>query len=306
MKNKQLLGNFILLLTAFIWGTAFVAQRVGMELIEPITFNAARMALAAVAVGFVDFLFGLKEKSEPDKRTPAQQKERDRNTLLGGIGCGLFLSIASVFQQMGIVYTTAGKAGFITAMYMLLVPVIGFVYFKKKNTWLVWLSVVIGIAGMYYLCITEDFSLAYGDMLVSLCALFFSGHILCCDYFAPKANPIRMSAIQFATATVTSTVVAAIVEEPSVEKLISAIVPIVYCGLMSGGLGYTLQIIGQRLTEPTVASLIMSMESVFAVLAGVVLLHEKMTPREITGCLLLFAAIVLVQIRLPGRKRKPA
>ena len=302
MKNKKLLGNSLLLFTAMIWGTAFVFQRVGMESIEPVTFNAARMALAAVFVGSVSFLLWKKEiKSASPARTAEEQRRYSRNTVIGGVCCGCFLSAASILQQMGLVYTTAGKAGFITAMYILLVPITGSLLFRKRNTWLVWLAVLFGVAGMYFLCITEEFRLSHGDTLICLCALFFTFHILCCDHFAPRGDPIRISAIQFATATVISAVAAAVFETPTPEKIASALVPILYCGLVSGGIGYTLQIVAQKYTDPTIASLLMSMESVFAMIAGTVLLGEQMTARELTGCLIMFVAIVLVQIPLPKR-----
>ncbi len=304
MKNKKLLGNSLLLFTAMIWGTAFVFQRVGMESIEPVTFNAARMALAAVFVGSVSFLLWKKEKkSASPAQTAEEQRRYTRNTVIGGVSCGCFLSAASILQQMGLVYTTAGKAGFITAMYILLVPITGSLLFRKRNTWLVWLAVLFGVAGMYFLCITEEFRLSHGDTLICLCALFFTFHILCCDHFAPRGDPIRISAIQFATATVISAVAAAVFETPTPEKIASALVPILYCGLVSGGIGYTLQIVAQKYTDPTIASLLMSMESVFAMIAGTVLLGEQMTARELTGCLIMFVAIVLVQIPLPKRDR---
>ena len=320
MKNRKLLGNLLLLLTAMIWGTAFVAQRVGMDAIEPITFNAARMWLAAVAIGAVAFLTRRNRQKGQLQQNAEKQiaadgvagavtglgdpaQERRRNTLIGGICCGCFLTAASLFQQMGIVYTTAGKAGFITAMYMLLVPILNFVLFKKKNTWLVWTGVLIGVIGMYLLCITDDFSLTYGDMLVCICALLFSCHILCCDHFVRLGNPLFISAIQFTTVAVISSVAAFIAEEPSWQKVISAAIPILYCGIVSGGIGYTLQMIAQKYTDPTIASLLMSLESVFAVIAGALLLGERMTARELAGCIIMFAAIVLVQIPLPSRRR---
>lgn len=302
MKNKKLLGNILLTLTAVIWGCAFAAQRAGMEYIEPITFTAARMALAAAAVGLFALLNSRRQQRSPDMRTERERRTARRDTLIGGVCCGCFLTAATLFQQVGVVYTTAGKAGFITAMYMLLVPILHFVLFKKKNTWLVWLAVLIGVAGMYLLCVSESFSLTYGDSLVCVCALLFSGHILCCDHFARRGDPIWISALQFLTATVISAVLAFLTEEPSRDKLISAAVPILYCGLLSGGLGYTLQIVAQRFTDPTVASLLMSLESVFAVLAGALLLHERMSGRELAGCIVMFAAIVLVQLPLPPKK----
>ena len=311
VKNKKMLGNMLLLLTAVIWGTAFVFQRVGMDSIEPVTFNAARMWLAAAAIGLVAFL--TEKKKDPQDEIPdtgveltdtqGRTQDRRRNTIIGGICCGSFLAAASLFQQMGVVYTTAGKAGFITAMYMLLVPIINFVFFKKKNTWLVWTGVLIGVIGMYLLCIKDGFSLTYGDTLVCICALLFSGHILCCDHFVQLGNPIQISAIQFATAAVISTIVSFIAENPSPEKIVSAAVPIIYCGIVSGGVGYTLQMVAQKFTDPTIASLLMSLESVFAVIAGALLLGERMTSRELAGCIVMFAAIVLVQIPLPERRR---
>ena len=319
MNNKKMLGNLLLLLTAMIWGTAFVFQRVGMDSIEPITFNAARMALAAVMVGALAFGLrqrhskGVPRQSDAGASAPGtevnvtrQAEESDlpwSHTWKGGICCGLFLTAGSVFQQMGVVYTTAGKAGFITAMYMLLVPILNFLLFKKKNSWLVWLAVFLGVGGMYLLCVKEDFTLTRGDILVCICALMFSGHILCCDYFVKLASAVELAAIQFATAAVVSAVIASFTENPNWAGIVAAAVPILYCGVVSGGIGYTLQIVAQKFTDPTIASLLMSLESVFAVIAGSVLLGEQMSSRELLGCAVMFAATVLVQIPLPGERK---
>ena len=299
MKNKKTLGNILLILAAMIWGMAFAWQRVGMESIEPITFIAARMALSALLVGLVAIIFGKKEKRAA-ARSAAEQKEYTKQSILGGICCGFFLTFSSIFQQFGLVYTSAGKAGFVTAMYMLFVPVISFIIFKKRNSLSVWLAVALGLAGMYLLCVTESFSLTKGDALVLVCAVLFSGHILCCDYFVSRGNPVTISAIQFVVATVICTVFAFVLEEPTLDKIVSAAVPILYCGIMSGGVGYTLQIIAQGFTDPTVASLLMSLESVFAVVGGAVILGETMSLREVLGCVIMFAAIILVQ--LPAKK----
>ena len=319
MNNKKMLGNLLLLLTAMIWGTAFVFQRVGMDSIEPITFNAARMALAAVMVGALAFGLrqrhskGVPRQSDAGASAPGtevnvtrQAEESDlpwSHTWKGGICCGLFLTAGSVFQQMGVVYTTAGKAGFITAMYMLLVPILNFLLFKKKNSWLVWLAVFLGVGGMYLLCVKEDFTLTRGDILVCICALMFSGHILCCDYFVKLASAVELAAIQFVTAAVVSAVIASFTENPNRAGIVAAAVPILYCGVVSGGIGYTLQIVAQKFTDPTIASLLMSLESVFAVIAGALLLGEQMSSRELLGCVVMFAATILVQIPLPGDNR---
>ena len=298
MRHRQLIGSLILLVVAVIWGTAFAFQRMGTGVIGPMTFTASRMTLSAVAVGFVSFLI-----KDPDIADAAGSSARRRDTLTGGILCGLFLVSATLFQQIGIAYTTAGKAGFITALYILLVPIISTVFLRKPSSWIVWIAVLLGLAGMYLLCMTEGFSLARGDALVCVCAMLFTGHILCCDRFAGRGNPVRISAIQFVTASVVSWTLAFIFETPSVEAIRSALVPILYCGLASGGIGYTLQIVAQRFTNPTVASLLMSFESVFAVLGGAVLLHERMSTRELLGCMVMFIAIIVVQVPVPHKSQ---
>ena len=293
-----MLGNLLLILTAMIWGMAFAFQRKGMESIEPVTFTAVRMGLAAVVVGMTAFLF--RKREDPDALSDAEKVICLRNTVIGGICCGAFLASASIFQQIGIVYTSAGKAGFITAMYMLLVPIISFLFFKKENSWLVWLAVLIGVCGMYLLCMTEGFRLTRGDTLVCVCAFLFSGHILCCDHFASRGDPLKISAIQFLTCSLISGIAALFMEKPDWNRISAAAIPILYCGIMSGGVGYTLQMTAQKFTDPTIASLLMSLESVFAVIGGSILLHEHMATREMLGCLVMFAAIILVQLPAPG------
>ena len=294
--NKKVLGNILLILTAFIWGTAFVGQRQGMEHMGPITFNACRMALAALTIGTFSLVLR-KRGAQKQQDIPEQcMKEYHRNTVIGGICCGFFLTMAALFQQMGMVYTTAGKGGFITAMYILLVPVINWILFKRKSRPLVWIAVLMGIVGIYLLCVTEGLKLGKGDALVMVCPFFFAGHILCCDRFVQCANPVELSAVQFLTVTVLSTAMAFIFENPSWQQVAAAVVPIVWLGVLSSGTGYTLQMIAQQYTDPTVASLLMSLEAVFAVLAGAVLLGERMTARELIGAAIMFAAIILVQI----------
>ena len=298
MDKKKILGNLLLVLTAIIWGTAFVFQRTGMEQIEPLTFSASRMTLAALAIGIVSLFF----KDPPLSADTETKKSQKKHTIIGGILCGLFLAAGSIFQQIGLVYTTAGKAGFITALYMLIVPIFNFIIFRKRSPFTVWIAVLMGIFGMYLLCTNGGFTLSQGDTFVLICAFMFGGHILCCDRFADKCNPVKLSAVQFVTAAVVSWIAAFILESPSLDKIISAAVPILYCGIISGGVGYTLQIVAQKFTDPTIASLLMSLESVFAVIAGSLILNEQMSARELIGCAVMFAAIILVQI--PIKKNK--
>ena len=294
--NRRMTGNVLLTITSLVWGLAFVAQRVGMDSIGPVTFTAVRMILAAAAVGLVAFLQERAGRKHSPPMTREENERRRKDTIVGGICCGVFLTAASIFQQIGLVYTTAGKAGFITAMYILLVPVLNFLLFRKKNPAFVWAAVGIGVVGMYLLCINEGFTLTKGDVLECICALFFSCQILSCDRFTGKGNPLTISAIQFLTTAVLAGIAAFIMEEPAWAQIEAAMVPILYCGLVSAGLGYTLQMIGQRYTDPTVASLLMSMESVFALVAGAVILHERLSTRELLGCLVMFIAIMLSQI----------
>ncbi|MCR5508391.1 MAG: DMT family transporter [Lachnospiraceae bacterium] len=296
MKNRKLLGNGILIFTAVIWGLGFSWQRVGMSSIGPVTFTAAREIISAVFIGVAAILLSRRSGRYKDVSKGRQ------STVAGGICCGVFLVLATLFQQVGIVYTTAGKAGFITAMYMLFVPIVGCILLKKRYGIVVWLAVITGVIGMYFLCIAGEFKLARGDALMLVCALLYSGHILCCDHFVGDADPVAMSAIQFVTASVISTILAFIVEVPTKEALVSALIPILYCGLVSGGMGYTLQIVGQRFTDPASGALIMSLEAVFAVLGGALMLNERMSLREVAGCIIMFAAIILVQ--LPDRKSR--
>jgi drug/metabolite transporter (DMT)-like permease len=295
MKNKKLLGNAILIFTAAIWGLGFAWQRMGMEDIGPVTFTAAREIISAVFIGAAAVIINTIRRGKERIRTGPFSSDA-LQTVKGGICCGTVLVAATLFQQMGIVYTSAGKAGFITAMYMLFVPIISFIVLRRKSPWIVWLAVVIGIVGMYLLCVNERLSFTKGDVMMLVCAVLYSCHILCCDHFAKQGDPITISAIQFATASVISTVLAFIVEEPALGPVLAAIAPILYCGFVSGGLGYTSQMIGQKYADPAPASIIMSFESVFAVLGGAFMLHERMSMREAIGCVIMFAAIILVQI----------
>ena len=296
MKSLPPKNLFILFLTAFIWGTAFVAQSVGMDHIGPFAFNAVRSYVGGIALIPVILFFNSRKTAQQ-----RQTEQANRKTLiLGGVCCGTALAVASLFQQVGIQYTTVGKAGFITALYIVIVPILG-VFFHKKVGMKLWVSVVIAIVGLYLLCMTGSFALQLGDLLILICAFCFSGHILVIDYFSPKVDGVQMSCIQFFTAAVLSTVVMFFVEGvPTVQDVLLSWIPVLYCGVMSSGVAYTLQIIGQKGVNPTIASLVMSLESVIAVLAGWIILGESMSSREIMGCVLMFAAIILAQ--LPDKK----
>lgn len=305
MKNKRLFGNLILLVTAVIWGLAFVFQRTGMDYIGPYTFTAGRMILSALVllptVIASDAI--MKKKGTLPSRVMSEEEfaKYKRNTLKGGLLCGLDITFANTLQQMGLVDTAAGKAGFMTALYVLLVPVFGFIIFKKKPSLIEIAAVITGTFGLYLLCVNGPFTLGRYDVYLLLCAVLFALYILCCDYYANIADVIRISFIQFATAAVLLTVFAVITEHPTWEQIAPAAVGIIYCGVFSGGMGYTFQILGQKYAEPTEAALIMCLESVFSVLFGWLFLKEALSAREITGCVIMFAAIIAVQ--LPQGKR---
>ncbi len=293
MKKATWKNSVMLFLTAAIWGVAFVAQSVGMEYIGPFTFNCVRCLIGGcVLIPCIAFL----------DRFRGERKRTDGKTLLhGGLCCGLIFFVASSLQQIGIQYTTVGKAGFITALYIVLVPLLG-IFVGKAAGLRVWISVALAVAGLYLLCITGGFSIGKGDFLVLLCALAFALHILAVDYFSPRTDGVRLSCIQFFMCGILSGVCMLITETPEITAILQAWMPVLYAGVLSCGVAYTFQIIGQNGMDPTVASLIMSLESVVSVLAGWVLLGQRLSVRELTGCALMFTAIVLAQ--LPGKKTR--
>ena len=306
MNKYTLRQSMLLLLTAAIWGVAFVAQSVGMDYVGPFTFNTVRSLLGGIVL--IPCIVLLKRINAGSKDTagvaecesgdPAGQR---KVLLTGGVACGVLLCIASNLQQFGIMYTSVGKSGFITAMYIVLVPVLG-IFLKKKAGIKIWCSVAIAVGGLYLLCMTDSgFSIQKGDLLLLLGAVIFSFHILTIDYFSPKVDGVKMSCIQFFTCGILSMVGMFLFEQPQIGAILQAWMPIVYAGVLSCGVAYTLQIVGQKGMNPTVASLILSMESVISVIAGWLILHQKLSGRELLGCVLMFAAIILVQ--LPERER---
>ena len=299
---KQFRGALLLTLPALIWGTAFVAQSLGMDYLGPFTFNGVRNFVAAV--GLLPVIAFLRRRQGKAEARGAAGNSR-KTLWVGGVLCGLALGGASSLQQIGIQFTTVGKAGFLTALYIVIVPLLGLLL-KKRVALPVWVSVVIAAVGTYLLSIQEDFTIAAGDLFVILCAVCFSVHILLVDRFSPSVNGVELSCIQFLVAGVFSTIVAFLVETPNVQDILRSWGPILYTGLISSGVGYTLQILGQKDTPPAVASLIMSLESVFAALSGWLLLGQGMTGREAVGCALVFAAVVLAQIPFAALRGRSA
>ena len=294
MKRRST-NNFLLALTAFIWGSAFVAQSVGMEYIGPFTFNSIRSIMGGIVLLPVIFILRRRNRKSGKPESPAGSR---KTLIIGGVCCGAALAVASSLQQIGIMYTTAGKAGFITALYILIVPIMG-LFLGKRAGIKVWIGVGLAVVGMYFLCITDGLSISRGDFLVFLCAIVFSVHILVIDYFAPKTDGVCLSCIQFFVCGILCAIPMLTQEQPQLREILAGWMPLVYAGVLSCGVAYTLQVIAQKNTDPTVASLLLSLESVFSVLAGWVILGERLSGRELFGCALVFAAVLLAQ--LPGR-----
>lgn len=313
MSGIKIRNSLLLLLTATIWGVAFVAQSVGMDYVGPLTFNCVRSLLGGfVLIPCIWFLGRPDGKCVTKERSMQQKKIEQIELLIGGISCGTLLCLASNFQQIGIIYTSVGKAGFITACYIVIVPVLG-IFLHRKCGVSVWLGVAFALAGLYFLCIKGNIStveverfiswlpIGKGEILLMICALLFSLHILVIDHFTVRVDGVKMSCIQFFVCGILSGIGMLLTEEPRIAEILMAWQPILYAGVMSCGVAYTLQIVGQKGMNPTVASLIMSLESVISVLAGMVLLSQRLTSWEILGCVMMFVAIILAQ--LPQREK---
>ena len=301
MNHKALRGSLLLLLGSVIWGAAFAAQRMGMDHVGPFTFTGIRMLLAGIIMIPATAWMGRKTKHGEGEATPEQR----RNQRKGGLLCGLFLFVASCLQQVGLVYTSAGKAGFLTALYVVLVPVAGWLLFRKQPGKVIWAGVGLAVVALYLLCVPEGgFQVERGDVMLLGCAVCFTGQILCIDIYAPKVDVLRLARDEFLVTGVLSMTVAIAAEQISADGIREALIPILYAGIMSGAVGYTLQIIGQRDVNPTVASLLMCLESVFAVLTGAILLGERMTARETVGSILMFSAVILAQLSTVVRKKQ--
>ena len=308
MKLKTARNSLLLALTALIWGASFVAQSAGMEYVGPFTFNAIRTLIGGlVLLPCIFFLDRLKSKEGGEQEVQLGKK---KSVWVGGILCGIVLFAASSLQQIGIMYTTTGKSGFITALYIIIVPITG-LFFKKKVPFTVWIAAALAILGLYMLCISEGIGIGKGELLTLGCAVLFSVHILVIDAYSPYVDGVRMSCIQFFVAgliaipfTLLDKYIDAKYASQSMENILACWLPILYSGVMSCGVAYTLQIIGQKNVPPALASLILSLESVFAALAGWVLLGQKLSAKELVGCAIVFVAIILAQIPLPEKKNK--
>ena len=291
--SKQARANLVLILCAAIWGCAFVAQRMVVGVLEPFTFNALRSWVGAAVLLPTAIVYGRMEK----KRHPEQPPRSRKTLLLGGLCCGVLLFMATNLQQFGIEDTGSGKSAFVTAMYIVLVPVLGLLL-RKRVRLFTWLGIVVCVGGLYLLCVKSEFSIVPADVFLLLCALAFSFQIMSVDHFAPLTNCVALSCVQFTTAATLGTVAMLLTEQPTWPNIVKALPPILYSGVLSSGVAYTLQIFGQRDSDPTVASLLMCLESVFAVLAGY-LYGESLTVQELIGCGVMMLGIVLSQLPTP-------
>ena len=298
----QARSNLLLLMTAIIWGSAFIAQSKGADVIGPFTFNTVRYALAVVALLPVIYTFSRKRNSENTVDQDIPRANGTKTLIIGGIATGIALFTASSLQQYAMAFTTAAKAGFITTLYVILVPIVG-IFLKKKIRPIIWFCALLAVIGLYLLSIKPGtFSISRGDFFVLLCALAFTGHILIIDYFSPKTDGVKLSCIQFAVVSIASFVAMMMTETFVLSEVLDAIIPLLYTGVLSSSVGYTCQIIAQKKADPVISSLILSLESVFAAIFGALILHESMSGREITGCAIMFVAIIIAQ--LPEKKNR--
>lgn len=293
-KTSFVRQNILPVLAALIWGTSFVAQSVGADYVGPFTFNAARSVIAFVFLFALCAVFRFRRKKDFEAQAKPRPHYR-RDLVIGGLCCGAALTLGANLQQKGIETTTSGKAGFITALYIVIVPILG-IFLKKKVGKMVWGSVALAVGGLYCLCIQQGSSIAAGDFYIFLCSLCFSAHILIIDHFTQKVDGMELSCAQFFVAAVLSAVGMLATEQPTWEALRLCVGPLLFVGIFSSGVAYTLQILAQRDSNPTVVSLLLSLESVFATVAGAVVLGDRMSGREYFGCFLMLTAVVLAQI----------
>ncbi len=303
MKHNQVRQVVFPIITAMIWGSSFVAQSTSTEHIGAFTFNAARSFVGFLALLVVVQIFRMVRKEPEIQQTPEEKKAGRKGLVLGGICCGIALALACNLQQLGMVAgASAGKTSFITTLYVVLVPICG-LFLKKRVSPTVWISVLLAVAGLYCLCIKDSFSIAPSDLLVMLCAFGYTLHILVIDYFTQKVDGVKMSCIQFLSCAVLSAILMLIFEHPTWADITPCIGSILYVGVFSSGVAYTLQILAQKDSNPTIVALLLSLESVFGAVSGAIFLHETMTGKELVGCVLMLIAVVLAQIEFPSKKK---
>lgn len=280
----------LLFLAACIWGFAFAFQSQGMDYMGPHTFNAVRFFIGGSVLIPVIFIF-----RKPGKKEKALKKDI-KTVLYGGVICGICLFVASTLQQFGIQHSSVGKTGFLTTLYIIFVPIILGIFCRKKISIVVWFGAVLSMVGVYLLCVSESMSLNIGDICSLGSAFMFALQIMAVDYYAPRMDGVVLSCLQFFVSGILCLICAFIFEEPSLNQLAGGIIPLLYVGVMSSGVGYTLQILGQKHADPTLAALIMSLESAISVLGGYVILGEKLSFNELLGCMIMFIAVVGVQV----------
>lgn len=297
MKTPALKSNLLLLLTAAIWGLAFVAQRIGAQYVGSFTFNGVRFALGSLSI--IPLLLSIEKTEQAPETQPAR-------TLTAGVIAGIVLFIASSLQQIGLVETSAGKAAFITGLYIVIVPLLG-IFLRQRIQLYTWAGVALATVGLYFLSVTENFSLVRADLFELGGSFFWAVHILLIDSYIKRTNPIKLSFVQFVTCSVLSMVTALFTENITLSGIGQAIVPILYGGIFSVGIAYTLQAIGQKHAKPSHAAIILSLESVFASLGGLIILHENLGFRGYLGCILMLSGMLLSQLqsfKKPGQNQQ--
>jgi drug/metabolite transporter (DMT)-like permease len=290
-------SNLLLLFTAVIWGFAFVAQRAGMEFIGPFTFNTARFAIGSLSL-IPLLLINQKRKFEKDKLVSLN----NRNIFYGGLAAGTVLFLGATFQQGGLVFTDAGKAGFITGFYIILVPILG-LFVKQKTSLFTWTGAVVAIIGLYFLSVDETFNINVGDILVLIGAFFWAIQILVIGFYSKKIDPFQLAFSQFVVCAILSFIAALLTETIILQNILFAYLPILYAGLFSVGIAFTIQVVAQREANPANAAIIMSLEAVFAVIGGWMILNESIPMRGIFGCVMMLIGMILSQLYLFNRKK---
>jgi len=293
MRSTTLKSDSLLLLTSLIWGFAFVAQRMGMDHVGPFIFNGIRFALGAMVI--LPFIFFSRT---PTNRAPSTS---NRYLIYGGIILGLTVFGGASLQQYGLVYTTAGNAGFITGLYVVFVPILG-LFRKQFPHFTVWIAALLAVIGLYFLSVTESFNLVFGDMLVLIGAVFWAAHVVIIGVMSPKVNALKLALIQYLVCSILSLVVALAVETNTLDGIIKATIPILYGGILSVGIAYTLQVIAQKTAPPSHAAIILSLEAVFAAIGGWLVLNEQLGNREIFGCGLMLLGMLVAQYRALKKK----